>query len=921
LTDKKLQSTGTSPLLPPCLQSHDEILGLFGTSTEGISSSDVETAQGHFGYNELPEGKRRSVVATFTGQFHNPLIYALLLAVAALFFQREPVDGAIVLAVLLCNAAIGTYQEGRAQQALAALKRLSNSTATVLRDGEHRLIPDREVVPGDIVILNEGESIPADARILHSHELQVSEAVLTGESAPVHKNGEKLEGAEIVKGDNGLDTVPIHLQRNMVFKGTHVSSGSATAVVVAIGRDTAIGAISEEIASIDQDLPLKKNVEVLSRQVITAVVGIGLSLMLYGLYRGEDLSVLFATSVSLAVSLIPEGLPIVLTYVLASGVWHMSKRNVLVKKLQAVEALGQANVIAVDKTGTITRNELAVTKAWSHDIAYDVEASGYDPVGKILKNGKRLGDAEIGRLDWLGRTVAFCATATVQPGEDGAGYQVSGDPTEAALLVLARKIGISREELEAHYELVEERAFDYQTKLRQVVHKFRGRYLLSVTGAPEAVLDLVRMSEDLQEKTAYAQHRMASDGLRVIAVGHALLAEKPDLNRRHILAFDGLVGMEDSLHDGVRSAVLSLRRTNIKVVMITGDHAKTAQEIARRAGIFHKGDAVLSGHEIERMSPDELAEAVKGTTVFARVTPTHKMHIVQAFRKAGLIVAMTGDGVNDAPSLVAADLGISMGGRGTEVAKEASDIVLLDDSFKGIVAAVEEGRGIYLSIQRVVTYLLSGNSSLVLVIVAAVILLWPVPLLPSQIIWLNFVTDVFLVLALVSEKREEGLLGRHYRHPKSLLTAPIVKRAISMALPMATGTLLLYAQHYQTDPDKARTVAMTALAVFHWANAWNAKSDHTSLFAPGILLSNPLLLVATISAFLLQLVAVYAPFMHPVLHTVPISFTDWLSIILLAGSVIVVEEVRKSGNRARSQAMTTEERAPEVLVPNAAPTP
>jgi Ca2+-transporting ATPase len=664
-------------------------------------------------------------------------------------------------------------------------------------------------------------------------------------------------------------------QGNRAYQGTLVRTGTAIGVVVATGTRTELGKINAELKQPEPEIPLHRHIATLAKQILGIAFVLGILLMAVGLHRGEPVGELVATAVALAISVVPEGLPIVLTYVLATGVTRMSQRQVLVKKLQAVESLGQAQILAVDKTGTITRNELAVTRIWLAGKQYDVEADGFHPHGAVTHKGKK-GAALLHHLSWVARSSALTATAKITAQDDGT-WDVAGEPTEAALSVFAQKTGVVREEIETYYELLEDTGFDYTSKVRLVLHKFHKQYLVTVAGAPEAIAEVADLTADEREAFLQAQQQMAQEGLRTVAVAHQVFSRKPQLQlAHHRFRLDGLLGMRDTLRPGVSEAVAALAATGIKVVMITGDHAATAEALARTADIFHDGDHVMTGVELERLSEGELAEAVKNVTVFARVTPEHKLRIVQAFRAAGKTIAMTGDGVNDAPSLVAADLGISMGQRGTDVAKEASDLVLLDDNMGSIVAAVEEGRAIYARIQRVVRYLLTGSMSQVLLISLALFFVLPLPLLPSQIIWLNMVTDAFMVLGVAQDRDRAGLLGKDYVHPRTILTAAMLRQVLTLGVPIALGTLAAYLVALQGgDIVVARTVALTTLATAHWLAAW--------LIGGGVT-SNRTLAGLTVVALGLQLAVLYLEPLQRLFHTAPLAAGHWL----LIGGVLVV---------------------------------
>ena len=815
------------------------------TSERGLSAEEARRRFTEYGPNKLPEAKADDLAVIFLRQFRSPLIYILLLASAIVFAIGEPVDGTIILAVLLFNAVVGTIQEGKAQNTLSALRRFVETRATVLRDGKELIVADTEVVPGDIIILEEGEKIPADGRVLLSQNMKVDEAALTGESQPVHKVPEAPDAGK----EDGL---------NAVLKGTHVVAGNGRAVVTGTALDTAIGKIAKEITAVEAEIPLKANIRHLSTLIIATVAVMSVLLFALGVASGKTVTQMFATVVALSVSVIPEGLPIVMTLVLASGVWRMSKRNALVKKLQAVEALGQARIIAVDKTGTITKNEMVVQKAYVEGKTFDIGGVGYEPQGEVLLDNAAVSVANHPELLLIGKIAALSANARVMYAEEKKEWRISGDPTEAAILVFSQKLGFRKDELLRESPFIAEIPFDYRIKYRATAHRVDGRRFLSVIGAPEVILELSeRVWRGGKEQPLTKKDRehleavflgMSRVGLRVVGVaeGRASWDELAPEGIRE-LTFVGFLGMKDALRAEVRGALERARAAGMRVVMITGDHKVTAQAVARDAGIYHDGDLILTGRDVDALSDRELSERVGSVSVFARVTPEHKLHIVKAYQARGEIVAMTGDGVNDAPPLVAADLGVAMGKIGTEVAKEAADIVLLDDNFGSIVSAVEEGRGIYKTIKKVILYLFSTSMGEAFTIAGALFLGFPLPVLPAQIIWLNFVTDGFLDVALAMEPKEDGLLSSSFERPKKYLVDKLMAwRMVIMAVPMAAGALYLFAWYYDTDIVKAWTIALTVLAVFQWFNVWNCRSDNKSIFSMNPF-SNKFLVGATLA--------------------------------------------------------------------------
>ena len=847
------------------------------------------------GPNELPVQPPDPVALVFLRQFKSPLIYVLFVAAIIVYAIGDTHNALIILAVLVFNAAVGAVQEGRAENALRSLRRLAETSATVFRDGRECIVPDRDVVAGDVVVLKEGEKVPADIRIAESRNFRIDESSLTGEAVRIHKDPAPIKNRRATLGD----------QINMAFKGTVVVGGNGRGIAVATGPRTEIGKIGAAIAGMETQPPLAKDLERLSRVIVVGVFVLSVLLFLFGILRGMPVHEVFAMVVALAVSIIPEGLPLVLTIILATGVWRMARRNALVKKLQAVEALGQANIIAVDKTGTLTENELIVRRVLVGDKMFTVEGAGYEPKGKIrVAGGGPVRFEQFPGLQLIGKLATLTADAQVAFKEDQGIWQVAGDPTEAAMLAFAEKLGYVREELERQEPLIAEEPFDYGTKFHATAHRTADGALVSVAGAPESILArcsemfsagaMVPLTDERRRNAEELYRRFSAEGLRVVGVAYRELShqEHPHLEDPQRLVLAGFLGMEDSLRPEVPNAVSRVRAANVRLVMMTGDHRLAAVSIATQAGIWREGDAVVSGDELQKMSDTELGAALRKTTVFARITPQDKMRIIEAYKREGDVVAMTGDGVNDAPSLVAANLGVAMGRIGTEVAKDAADIVLLDDDFGTIVAAIEEGRNMYATIRKAILYLFSTNLGELFAIVGAMIVGLPMPVLPAQILWLNVVTDPFMGAALAVEPKESGLLSKvFHRADRSLVHAGTVLRSVFLGSTMMIGTLALFSYYFWAHPERATTVALTALAAFQWLNAWNCRSDRRSAFSDTF--SNPSLVLALFGVVALHVLAVYAPFMQKILFTVPLEPIDWALALGVSVSVLVVEEARK----------------------------
>ncbi len=862
-----------------------EALLELNSSLAGLSTSEAAKRLQEVGPNALPEPASEHLFLIFLRQFRSPLIYVLLVAAVIVFLLQDLVDAGAIVFILLFNAAIGTFQEGRAQNTLAALRKFIQTKTLLIRDGKEEILDSEELVPGDIIILKEGEKVPADARIISSNELKINESSLTGESNPVYKTESVLDNTNL----------PIADQTNMVFKGTFVSSGEGKALVVATGINTAIGKISREIATVDTEMPLKGDIDKLSRIIITVVLTISALIFAVGLLLDKPVKEMFFTVVALAVSVVPEGLPVVLTLVLSTGVWRMAKRNALVKRLMAVEALGQAQIIAVDKTGTITHNEMMVQRVYCGGEHFTITGEGYSDKGEVQRGGKKVEIPSYPLLLNLARISALSPNASIHQ-KEGSDPEISGDPTEAAIITFAKKMGIEKAALLNEFKELSRETFKSETRYLTASFENNKKNFTYILGAPEVILDkcvwfmtadskLIPIAQKRNEVEDVIKEA-SSQGMRLVAVSS---------NE----AFIGLFEIQDSIRPEAKEAVQAAQKAGLKVVMITGDHKETAKAIAKQAGIYLDGDTILTGEEIEKLSEAELDKKILSVSVFARVTPEHKLRIVQSYKRSGNIIGMTGDGVNDAPALVAADLGIAMGKVGTEVAKEAADIILLDDNFRSIVAAIEEGRAIYKTIKKVILYLFSTGSGELLIITMALIAGWPLPLLPIQILWVNLVGDGILSTPLALEPKEKDLLEQKWqRSDRNFIDLPAVRRLGLMSLIMTAGTLFVFGLNFRDDLTHALTLSFTTLAVFQWFNAWNCRSETKSVFSSH-LWSNKTIIFATLVVFCLQLLAIYAPFMQNILHTVPLSLADWVLIFATASSILLLEEIRKFIYRRR----------------------
>lgn len=876
-------------------KTEGQIFNELESSNTGLSSKQVLHKRKKYGENNLPEEKGATYLQIFFNQFKSPLIYILLVSSVIVLVMGDMESAIVIGIVLVVNAVIGTFQEGKAQNTLNALKKLVNTKATVLRENIEMIVDAVELVPGDIIILSEGDKIPSDARIIYVERLKIDESSLTGESEPVIKNTEIISKNNVSPQD----------QLNMVFRGTYVVGGNARAVVVSTGVNTLIGKISVKLQTLDIDLPLKAQIKSLSNILIIIVLVMVVLMFIFGIYSGIDMIDMFSIVVAMAVSVVPEGLPVVVTLILATGVSRMTKRNALVKNLQAVEALGQADVIAVDKTGTVTLNQMQVMEVYVASGLYQVSGQGYEPKGTIQQDSNTVNYNEKSDLMMLGKISSLTVDAHISYSEENKMWQrVSGDPTEVALLVFSEKLGLNKTALEKENPKILEMPFSSETRFHATVNTVDGKNIFFIAGAPEVMLEKaidiytnegkVHLSEKDKENILSKMSDMSSRGLRIITLAisdHSL--NNIDASSIPKLTFVGLAGIEDAIRTEVYSAVERAKNAGIKVVMITGDHVDTARAIAKTIGVYQEGDFIITDKDFEELTPKQLSEKIVHTSVFARVTPDHKMAIINAYKDAGLVVAMTGDGVNDALSLASADLGVAMGKMGTEVAKEAADIILLDDNFGSIVYAVEEGRNIYMTIKKVLMYLLSTGLGEIFAIGGVILLGLPMPFSATQIIWLNFVTDGFLVVALAFEPKDSNLLTKKMRkNYNKLVTKEMLVRMFIMGFIMMLGTIIIFNTYLIESFLKASTMALTLLAVFQWFNAFNCRSDSKSIFQIN-LFSNKYLIFAFVGVIVMQFLAVYNPWFNNFLDTIPLNPTDWLTIILMALSIVFVDEIYK----------------------------
>ncbi len=874
-----------------------EALQALNSSRAGLSEEEVHARLERYGPNELQGKKKTPPIVVFLKQFLSPLIYVLLAAAVVSLIVEHYIDAGVIMGVLVLNAVIGFVQETRAEKAMEALIQMAAPRSNVRRGGKVKQIPAREIVPGDVLLLETGDRVPADARLIEVSNLKVNEAMLTGESMPVDKGTEALR-----------EEVPLAERKNMVHMSTIVNYGRATAVAVRTGMATDIGQIATAIQEIKPEkTPLQKNISKASRYIVGLFLGICGLLVGAGILRGLELFEVFLLAVAAAVSAIPEGLPAVVTVVLAIGMRAMAARNAIIRKLVAVETLGSATVICSDKTGTLTMNEMTVQRLYSDGQMIQVTGRGYEPKGEFYRDGQSLNPAEDATLALMLRIGVLCNDALLTEDDGNQCCDIYGDPTEGALLVAAAKAGMNKEKLEKAMPRLDEIPFQSEKQYMATLHPRDGGKVAYVKGSLERLLamsnrylkngEVVDLTDKDREELTRSNVDMARQALRVLATAYAefppgLESLKEEAIRDNLI-FVGMAGMADPPREEAREAVRLCKGAGIRVMMITGDNQITAESIARQLEI-PPGESV-TGQELAKINDEDLYERIEGISVFARIEPLHKLRIVNALKARGHVVAMTGDGVNDAPALRAANIGIAMGITGTDVAKEGADMVLADDNFSSVVAAVEEGRAIFNRLRNVLFFLLSTNLGELLALTLTILFVGKAPLLAVQIIWVNVVTDTAAAIPLGLEPKVGDELTQPPRHPRSGLIYPgLLLRIGFMAAMMGAGVFLIFGwAQARMELNEARTVAFCSLVAFEWFRAFNARSDEHNIFKVGFL-RNRWLLGSISLAILLQMGVVYLPFMQIAFDTVPLRLEQWGIAVLAGGSLFLVEETRKT---------------------------
>ncbi len=857
-----------------------EVFESLNSSINGLTDDQVKDNQLKYGKNIILEQEKISAIKIFLAQFKSPVVWVLLAAMITTFFLKHFIDLGVISVVVIVNAVFGFWQEYKAEEAINALKKMMSSKATVLRNGKEQQINAEDLVPGDIIYVAIGDKVPADARLFESVNLKVQQAALTGESFPVEK-------VVCIESEN----TPLSDIKNMIYSGTTVTNGHSKAIIVSTGSKTEIGKIAEMIRTTkSEDTPLQIQLKKLSFFITLLVIGLAALIAGIDLFFGNELILTLSKAIALAVAAIPEGLPAVVTISLALGVQRMVKQKSLVRNLPSVETLGACTVICTDKTGTLTHNEMTVKKLYVNRDIIDVTGSGYSREGSFSKNDERIHFLlTIGAINNDARLI-----------NEGDRIELIGDPTEAALLVSAQKAGLDTHKLQDKTPRLAEIEFSSERKRMTTINSFKDNKVAFTKGAPEIVVELCtkilvngkieRLTRPEKLKIIQRNEEFANQALRVLGFAYKPLGSHDNLDScEKDMIFVGLQAMIDPPRAEAKESIKECQEAGIKVIMITGDHLITASAIAKELGL--EGEAVI-GSALDELSDLQLEAKLDKISVFARVNPSHKLRIVNILRRKGHVVAMTGDGVNDAPALKKADLGIAMGVTGTDVAKEASDMILLDDNFTTIVGAVKEGRIIYDNIRKFVQYLLSSNIGEVLTLFGATLLALKDLLLARHILWINLVTDLLPATALSLDPAEPGIMKRNPRKlSDKIINAKRGVNLFTVGIIMMTGTLLVF-NYYKSDLAYAQTIAFNTLVLFQLFNVLNQRSETTSLFKLGVF-SNLWLIGAVIISFLLQLMIIYVPFFQAIFNTVSLSLKDWGVCLLVSSSVLIIGEAGK----------------------------
>ena len=875
-------------------QTTEQIFTQLKSQSSGLSNAEVIERTLQYGANEIQAAQRISAWEILLEQFKNILILILLGATALSLFLGHGIESIAIAVIVLFAVLLGFIQEYRAERAIEALRQMAAPTASVLRDGVEVKVPARDLVPGDVIILHTGDRMPADARLLEAVNLQVEEAALTGESVPVEKHIQPLP----------IDDLPVGDRKNMVYAGTAATYGRGRALVAATGMQTEFGKIAQLLQTVETGkTPLQQNLDKVGTALARAAFVVVAIIVALGLMRGQPFVEMLIFGIALAVAVVPEALPAVVTISLAIGVQKMVKRNALIRRLPAVETLGSTSVICSDKTGTLTKDEMTVRKIFAAGQLFKVSGAGYSPVGEFSVNGNRSIAPTTGLQKLLIAATLASDTRLVRDteNESGSEWNIKGDPTEGALVVAAAKAGLQKESLDSEYPRVQEIPFSSETKRMTTLHQINGNLTAYAKGAPEMILDScdwqltadgVKSLDNVGRSQALAMaHEMAGEALRVLAI-----SSKPGVTLETAqtgMTFLGLAGMIDPPRPEAKSAIATCEQAGIRAVMITGDHPVTAQAVARELGLLKTG-RVVTGAELEAMSDEQFEREVETIDVYARVSPSHKLRVVTALQANGHIVAMTGDGVNDAPSLKKADIGIAMGITGTDVTKEAAAMMLTDDNFASIVAAVEEGRGVFDNIKKYLMYLLSSNIGEIGLMAGSALLGLPLPLTAVQILYVNLATDGLPALALAVDPAEKGLMKRKPRNPRTgIFTRPVVSLMLAGGLwsTFINLGLFIWATNSGRSQAEAMTMTFVSLVLIQFFKAYNFRSDRNSAFQKPF--ANKWLNTAIVWETGLLLFIIYLPALHEPFNTFSLPLIDWLIILGLSLTVSPVLELVK----------------------------
>ncbi|WP_317135846.1 cation-translocating P-type ATPase [Methanochimaera problematica] len=872
-------------------KNSDEIAGILKVDMQGVSPKEREKRIGLYGHNEIKEEDKKSPVYIFFKQFRSVLIGILIIAAFVSLIVGEIIDFFAIILIVLLNAILGFFQEWQAEQAIAALKQMLGLKSFVLKNGIETEISASDIVPGDIVVLQSGRKVPADLIIISATTLDIDEAALTGESVAQEK----------FPGITDEDT-PLSKRTNMAYMGTTVTNGRGTGIVVATGMNTEFGEIAELTESIvDDQTPLARSLDTLGKNISVISVIVAFLIVMLGIIQQRELIEMFMTAISLAVAVIPEGLPAVVTLTLAIGIKNMYKKRCLIRHLSASETLGSVSVICTDKTGTLTKNEMTLTKIYVPENTFEVTGSGYDPKGDFFLKGGEIDPISYPDLSRILKAGLMCNHAILS--KENNEWKIVGTPTEGALVVAAHKAWIPEYELPIQ-SIQKEFSFDSSRKRMTTVYKEETGFFAYTKGAPEFILSLctgqisngeeIPISEKEKEHYKDIYESLASEGLRVLAIAYRNLgseiyqtAEETEKD----LIFLGFAGIMDPPREEVKESLDICKSAGVDVILITGDSAMTAKAVADGVGLESNG--VLKGQEIDTLDDDSLAEKLKSVKILARVTAEHKLRIIEILNNEGHIVAMTGDGVNDAPALKKANVGIAMGIKGTDVAKESSDIILIDDNFESIVEGIHEGRREYDNIQKFTRYLLSSNVGEVIAISAGMIMNLPLILMPLQILWINLVTDGISALSIGLEPAEKDIMQQKPKNPdEKLLNQSAVTIIFSIGAFIGLTTVFLFICCLNNDVARGRTLAFTGIIVFELINVLNFRSFRGTLGSIGFL-SNPAVIIAIAASLIIQVIVVYHPFFQALLKTVPLLATDWILIFLLGLPLLLAGELYK----------------------------